>query len=255
VAYSDSSYALLQGRVFLAERALNGALTGGLEWIGDADAVRLSIEQKTTPIRDFTRGNATVAAPASEPTVTVEINALDVRLKTWALATWGDSSGARVAGSVLAEAVTLYNGQYLKLARMGVSSLVIVGADSDDYVLDSAAHGLVRVLTTSPAAPAGVPLVTTASYDYAASTGKVEALVPGSQKHYQIVVAGVNAAQGNQPTVLTMRQVCLSMASEIDALGKKSVALALTGELLVDQTISTPDGTGDLSQFFVFEKA
>jgi hypothetical protein len=255
LAYVDSGYTLSQGRVFLAERALNGALTSGLEWVGDANEVQLSISQKTQPIPDFTRRGQIVAAPVSETAVSVRINALDTRLANWARATWGDSSGARVSGSVLAEAVTLYNGQYLKLARMGVSSLSIVGAVEDaDYVVDSLAHGLVRVLAASVVAPLGTPFTTTAAYDYAASTGKVEGLIYG-QKHYQVVVAGVNVAQGNQPTVLTIRQVTLQMATKLDALGRKPVELELNGELILDQLVSTPDGAGDLSQFFVIEKA
>lgn len=256
MAYTDSSYALVQGRVFLAERARNGALTTGLDWIGDADSVQLTVSQKTQPVKDqFSGGGLTTANPVIETSVSVKINALDTRLANWAAATWGDSSGARTSGSVSGEAITLYNGRYAKLVRIGVSSVVVTGAVlNTDYVVDSAAHGMLRVLASSVTIPSGTPLTTTVAYNYAASTGKVEALVLG-QKYYQIVVAGINVAQANQPTVLTIRQVQLQMASKIDALGKKSTSLELSGELIVDSTIAAPSVHGDTSQYFSFEKA
>lgn len=256
MAYTDSSYALIQGRVFLAERALNGALTTGLDWIGDADSVQLTVSQKTQQIKDQFSGRGMLTAnPVIETMVSVKINALDSRLANWAAATWGDNSGARSSGSVAGEALTLYNGRYAKLARMGVSGVVVAGAVlGTDYVVDSAAHGLLRVLSTSVTIPAGTPLTTTVAYNYAASTGKVEAFVLG-QKYYTVVIAGLNVAQGAQPTVMTIRQVSLQMTPKIDALGKKTSDLEMSGELLIDQTIPTPAVAGDLSQLFVFEKA
>lgn len=251
MAYAERGYALTQGRVFLAERAFNGALTTGLDWIGDADSVQLTVAQKTQQVKDqFSGKGYTTKNPVVETTITVRINALDARLANWARATWGES-GARTGGSELSEAVTLYNGRYLKLARMAVSDVTIVGAvENADFVVDSAAHGLIRVLSTSTAALLGTPLVTTAAYDYAATSGKVEALV-AAQKFYQVVVAGVNVAQGNQPTIMTMRQVQLQMGKTIDAISKKPSAFDLTGELIVDKAMVT----SGISQFFTFEKA
>lgn len=254
MSYTDSGYALGQGRVFLAERAFNGALTGGLDYIGDADSVQLTVSQKTQEVRDQFSGQGLLKKnPVIATSCSIKISALDTRLANWARATWGDSSGAIAGDSVLAEAVTLYRGQYVKLAHMGVSAVAVAGAVLDaDYVVDSAAHGLLRVLADAPVA--GTPFVTTAAYDYAASTGKVEAFVLG-QKYYQLVVAGVNVAQGNQPTVLTVRQVQLQMATKLDFISKKPTTFDLAGELIVDKVIATPDDAGDLSQFFSWQKA
>jgi hypothetical protein len=149
----------------------------------------------------------------------------------------------------------LFNGKYVKLANIGVSNVVVAGAVlNTDYVLDTAAHGMLRVLPGSSAAPVGTPFTTTVAYDYAANNGKVEAFVLG-QKFYRIVVAGLNTAQGNQPTILEVRQVQLEMAKKFDFIGKKHMAFELGGELLIDGSRPLATEVGDLSQFFSFEKA
>ena len=256
MAFAQSSYILNQGRVFIAERNFNGADVTGLIWVGDADNVELTVTQKTDKIKDsFTGKGLTVANPVTETDAMLKINALDMAMQNWAMATWGDDSGAKIAGSVAGESIVLFNGQHTKLANIGVSNVVVAGAVVDtDYVLDTAAHGMLRCLASSPAAPLNAPLTTTVAYDYAANNGKVEAFVLG-QKFYRIVVAGINTAQGNQPTILEVRQVQLEMAKKFDFIGKKHMAFELSGELLLDGLRSLATEPGDLSQFFSWEKA
>ncbi len=256
MAFADSSYILNQGRVFVQERDFNGAAVGGLRWMGDADNVELTVSQKTDKIKDsFTGKGLTVANPVTETDVMLKISALDQQMENWAMATWGDNTGAIVAGSVTDEDIVMYNGAYVKLANIGISNLNISGAVLDtDYVLDTAQHGMIRVLPGSTAAPEGTPFSTTASYDYAANNGKIEAFVL-PQKFYTIVVAGINVAQGNQPTVLKVHQVQLEMAKKMDFIGKKRMVLELQGELLLDGSLPLAMEAGDLSQFFTWEKA
>lgn len=256
MAYSDRSYVLSQGRVFICERNFNGADITGLEWVGDADDVILTVSQKTDKIKDsFTGKGLTVANPVTETDCMFKINALDMRLANWAMATWGDNSGANAGGSVVAEPITLFNDSYCKLQNIGVSNVVIAGAAlNTDYVMDTAAHGMVKCLPGSPAAPAGTPLTTTVNYDYAANNGKIEAFVLG-QKFYRVVVAGINTAQGNQPMILEVRQIQLEMAKKFDFISKKHMAFELAGELLLDGSRPLATAPGDLSQFFSWEKA
>lgn len=251
-----SGYVLNQGRVFIAERAFNGADVTGLDLIGDADTVELRVKQKTLPVvASFTGNGVTVANPVIETACTLKIQALDMRLKNWAAATWGDNSGPKAGNVVSGEALILYNGQYAKLKNIGVSGVVIAGATLGlDYVIDSARHGIVRVLPGSIVIPDGIPFATTVGYSYAANNGKVQAFVLGP-KFYRVVVAGVNAAQGNQPTVLEVRQVQLEMATKLDFIAKKHMAFELGGELLFDSSLPTATAHGDLSNHFSWEIA
>jgi hypothetical protein len=256
MAFADASYLLNQGRVFIQERVFNGAMTTGLRWIGDADMVELTVSQKTDKIKDsFTGKGLTVANPVTETDCMLKINALDMQLKNWADATWGDNSGAIAAATGASETVVLYNGAYVKLSRPGVSNVVVSGAVlGTDYVVDSAQHGMLRVLSTSTTIPAGTPLTTTVTYDYAAYNGKVEAFVLG-QKFYSLVVLGINTAQGNQPSILTVQQIQLEMAKKFDFIAKKHMTFELTGELLYDGLLPLAASPGDLSNFFSFVKA
>jgi hypothetical protein len=256
MAFNSSGYLLNQGRVFLRERQFNGPATSGWVWVGDADNVSLSMSQKTDDIMDsFTGSGMIVASPVTETTAELTINVLDMQLKNWATATWGDNSGAKASGSVSGESIVLYNGEYVKLGNIGVSNVNVAGATlNTDYVLDTAAHGMLRVLSTSPAAPAGTPLSTTVSYDYAANNGKVEAFVLG-QKFYSVMVAGINTAQGNQPTVLTIKQIQLGVSKKFDMIAKKHVAFELAGKVMYDQSLPLATTAGDLSNLFTWEAA
>jgi hypothetical protein len=256
MAFAQSSYILSQARVFIVERAFNGPDIGALDWVGDADNVDLTVSQKTDKIKEsYTGKGLTAANPVTETDCMLKINVLDMKLQNWAMATWGDDSGAKAGGSVTGESIVLFNGKYVKLANIGVSNVVVAGAVlNTDYVLDTAAHGMLRVLPGSSAAPVGIPFTIMVAYDYAANNGKVEAFVLG-QKFYRIVVAGLNTAQGNQPTILEVRQVQLEMAKKFDFIGKKHMAFELGGELLIDGSRPLATEVGDLSQFFSFEKA
>ncbi len=256
MAFNNTGYLLNQGRVFIQERQFNGPPVGGLVWVGDADNVALSMSQKTDDIVDnFTGSGMIVAAPVTETTGDLTISVLDMRMKNWAMATWGTDSGAQIAGTVSGESIVMFNGQYVKLAHMGVSNVAVAGATlNTDYVMDTAAHGMLRVLDTSPAVPEGAPLTTTVSYDYAANNGKVEAFVLG-QKYYTVVVAGINTAQGNQPTVLTIKQIQLSVSKKFDMISKKHMAFELMGKVMYDQSLPLATVAGDLSNLFSWEKA
>jgi len=255
-AFNASGYVLNQGRVFIQERQFNGPATGPLKWVGDADSVSLTMSQKKDEIMDsFTGSGMIVAAPVTETTGELSINVLDMKLQNWAIATWGDDSGPNAGGTVSGEAITMFNGEYVKLANMGVSSVVVSGATlGTDYVMDTAAHGMLRVLPGSSAAPDGSPFTTTVSYTYAANNGKVEAFVLG-QKYYTVVVAGRNAAQGNQPTVLTVKQIQLGVAKKFNFIEKKHMVFELSGSLMYDASLPLASVAGDLSNLFSWEAA
>jgi hypothetical protein len=147
-----------------------------------------------------------------------------MKMQNWADATWGSWTGAADAGSATGEAVILEAGGYVVLAHPGVSNVAIAGAVEDtDYVIESAASGMIRVLDDSPAAPAGTPLTTTAAYDYAAYNGRVDAFV-------------------------------LGMSSKFDFNSKKRMEFELMGKVLYDGLLADAAEAGDLSNLFSITK-
>jgi hypothetical protein len=256
MAFTDRSPIVMQGRVFIQERSFNGAALTGLDWVGNCDNAVLELKQKNETIKDnFTGLGLTIANPVVETDADFSISVLDMRMQNWAMGVWGEWSGAEISGAVSGEDIVMYNDRYVQLAKPGVSSVVVAGATLDtDYVVDSAPHGLLRVLPGSAAAPDGTPFATTVDYNYAANNGKVEGFVT-AQKFYTIVVNGINVAQGNQPMILTVRQIQLSMTKKMDFIDKKAMKFELMGTLLQDATISLPSAPGDLSQFFSLLKA
>jgi hypothetical protein len=255
MAFTDSSPIVLQGKVFLQERTYNGAVLGPLKWVGNAENCTLAVKQKEEEIEDnFTGKGMLIAAPVVSTSAELKIQVLDMKMQNWADATWGSWTGAADAGSATGEAVILEAGGYVVLAHPGVSNVAIAGAVEDtDYVIESAASGMIRVLDDSPAAPAGTPLTTTAAYDYAAYNGRVDAFVLG-QKFYTVVIVGKNVAQANQPCVLRVNQVQLGMSSKFDFISKKRMEFELMGKVLYDGLLADAAEAGDLSNLFSITK-
>lgn len=253
MAYTDLSYFVIQGQVFLAPRALNGALTGGYEHVGDVDQFQIDMKQKFEDIQESQSGlGLTAAHIPTETALNVKMNVLQPSAPNWERAVWGKHGGAVTAGSVTGEAITLYNDRRSFLAHPGVSSVIVAGAvENTDYTVDLA-NGTITVLATSTAAPAGTPLVTTVSYDYAAYTGKIEAFTT-AQPIFSVRINGKNSANG-QPILANIHQWAPNMSDMLDMISKKHMVFALNGMLLQDQTLPLPAAADDLSQFFSIVK-
>jgi hypothetical protein len=256
MAFTDRSPIVLQGKVFLQERTYNGAVLGPLKWVGNAENCSLLVKQKEEEIEDnFTGKGMLIAAPVVSTAADLKIQVLDMQMQNWADATWGSWTGVETTDTVASEAVILEAGCYVQLAHPGISSLSISGAVLDtDYVVESAASGLIRVLDDSPAAPAGTPLTTTAGYTYAEYNGRVDAFVLG-QKFYTVVINGKNVAQANQPCILRVNQVQLGMSSKFDFISKKRMEFELMGKVLYDGYLADASEAGDLSNLFSIVKA
>jgi hypothetical protein len=255
MAFSDSSYGLFQGQLFIQERAFNGAPLGGFEFIGDTDMFTIDPKQKFEDIKESQSGlGLTAAHIPTETDVSVKLRTLDIKIANWIRATWGGSAGAVDADSVSGESIVLYNGMMTPLAHPGVSNVVVSGAVlGTDYTVD-AANGSITVLASSSAIPEGSPLTTTVSYDYAAYNGKVEAFTTG-QRYYTLRLHGRNTAQGNQPVIVTCHQAALDMAKAFSLIERKHQQFELDGMLLQDTTKPLPQAATDLSQFFTILKA
>lgn len=255
MAFSDSSYGLFQGQLFIQERAFNGAPLSGFEFIGDADLFSIDPKQKFEDIKESQSGlGLTAAHIPTETDVSVKLRTLDIKIANWVRATWGGSAGAVQSATSVNETIVLYNGMMTPLAHPGVSNVNVSGAVlGTDYTLD-AVNGSITVLPGSTAIPAGTPLTATVSYDHAAYNGKVQAFTTG-QRYYTLRLQGRNTAQGNQPVIVTCHQAALDMAKAFSLIDKKHQTFELDGMLLQDTTRPLPQVPTDLSQFFEIVKA
>lgn len=258
MAYTDSSYGLFQGQLFIAERSLNGAFLTGYEFVGDVDKFQIKPKQKFDDIQESQSGlGLTSAHIVTETAVDAEFTVLDIKFSNWARAMWGGSSPAVASGSVTGEAITLYNGQMTPLAHPGVSSVVITSTPtltvSTDYVVD-AVNGTLTVPSTSSNVAAGTPVTGTVAYTKAAYLGKVQAFIT-AQRYYALRLHGRNMAQGGEPVTVTVNQVTFDMAKTLDFISKKHLSFDMSGMCLQDTTVALPSAVTDLSQFFAVRKS
>jgi len=255
MAFTDSSYGLFQGKLYLAERNFNGAQTTGFEHLGDVDMFTIDPGQKFEDIEESMTGGGYQSAHIPVSTsLKMKCRALDIKMSNWLRATWGGGGAAMAGASVSGEPIVLYNGCMTPLAHPGVSGLSLAGAtEGTDYVLD-AVNGSISVPLTSSAIPNGTPLATTAAYNYAGYRGKIEAFTVG-QKFYMARFEGRNAAQGNQPVIFTLRQMTLDLSKVFNLIEKKRFGFDMEGALLQDTTIPIPSDANDLSQFWSLVKA
>ena len=258
MAFTDSSYGLFQGALYVQERGLNGANLTGFQFLGDTDMFTIDPKQKFDNIEESQTGLGLTSAHIVTGTeVMCKFRALDIKMANWVRATWGGGGSAIASGSVTGESVTFYNGQLTKLAHPGVSALVLTTTPAlvlgTDYTLD-AVNGTITILSTSTNVVAGTPLTGTAAYTRAAYAGKVEAFVTGA-RYYRVLLVGRNAAQGNQLLNVVVNQVAFDMAKVFNLIEKKHIQFEMDGMCLQDTTIATPQLATDLSQFFSIQKA
>ena len=255
MAFTDSSYGLFQGQFFIAERAFNGKLLGGFEFVGDVDMFTIDPKQKFDNIEESQTGLGLTAAHIITGTeVMVKFRALDIKMSNWVRATWGTTQGSVPAEVASTDTVVLYNGQMTPLSHPGVSNVVVAGATlGTDYTLD-AVNGSISVLASSPAIPSGTPLTAVVTYDHSAYAGKVQAFTTG-QRYYSTRLQGRNTAQGNQPVIVNAHQIAFDMAKVFNMIEKKHFNMEMDGMMLQDTSKPLPSLPGDLSQFFEILKA
>lgn len=251
MAFNDVSRIILQGVLSIAPRDFNGARTGGYRDLGQVDLFSIDPKPKFEDIMDSRESPAgTTDHVLTEIDFAAKIRMLDASLQNWALANYGQSSGAVAGASVSNESIVLYNGMKTPLAHPGVSNVVISGAVlGTDYTVN-AASGTINVLAGSTAAPDGSPLTTTASYDHAAYNGKVEAFtVP--QKYFSLRLEGINVAQGGQPVICDVWQWAPDPVKILNLIDKKHIALELDGKMIKDESITA----AGLSRYYRLLKA
>ena len=251
MAFTDISRGLFQGILSIAPRDFNGARTGGYRDLGQIDLFTIDPKPKFEDIMDSRQSPAgTIDHILTEVDFAAKIRALDIGMQNWALANYGEWSGAVSAGTSVTEDVVLYNGTKTHLAHPGVTSVTVSGAVLDtDYTIN-AASGTINVLASSTTIPVGTPLTTTVTYNHAAYNGAVEAFtIP--QKFFSLHLEGINVAQAGQPVIVDVWQWAPDPVKMLNFIDKKHFTQEIDGKMLKDELITT-DG---LSKYYKVKKA
>ena len=108
MAFTDSSYGLFQGALYVQERGLNGANLTGYQFLGDTDMFTIDPKQKFDNIEESQTGLGLTSAHIVTGTeVMCKFRALDIKMANWVRATWGGGGTAIASGSVTGESVTM----------------------------------------------------------------------------------------------------------------------------------------------------
>jgi hypothetical protein len=255
MAYTDLAYAVFQGKLYGAKRAMNGPQTGGFVWLGDVEQFAIDPKLKFEDVvENFSGYGFTVGHTQVETALNVKMRLIQLSQANWELALWATASGAVDAGSVSGETITIYPGAMAPLAHPGVSNVSLsAGVEDVDYTVD-AANGAIQAIVGSTVFDEAAGVEVTVSYDFAAYTGSVEAFTT-AQPIMQLRLHGFNTMNDKQPTIVHCYQWAPDMTQLLDLISKKRAAFELNGMLLQDQSKPLPTAAAPYSQFLKVVRA
>lgn len=214
-------------------RAENDA--AALAPIGNVSELKLSIEEESKTLQDYTRGGGgTYAEVRRIQGVSISATLHDMNRENLSRALYGEA-GEAAAGSASDEVHTAYKGGLIRLAHINPSAVTVTSedgattyaADTDFevrsegvFILDAGAIAdgdKIKVNYTYPA------------YDI------VEALTR-SGVILEMSFGGVNEADSGKPVVVDLFRVSLGAAKDVSLIGDDFASLQLEGKLLVDQS-------------------
>lgn len=103
-------------------------------------------------------------------------------------------------------------------------------------------------MTLHDLSPSNLAMVLFGTATSASSVATIEALTTGA-KEFKLVFAGVNEAATGRTVTVTIHRLKIGAAQGLDFIGDDFAAMEVTGEVLLDSSITDPG----LSQFFKVE--
>ena len=240
--------------VFLGQGKVFEEVDGVLRYLGDAESLTLEVNQKFVDIHESTSGKRMVSNHIAVETVP----SLKLVLKEWSIENlsrvlYGATEGAKIAGTVTAEAVTANAKSFAFLKHLNVSSLVLKSGattlvEGTDYKVDLKG-GVVEFLAGSTIVTGSTPIALTADYSYAAYAGKVEGFMNGT-KSSKIIYSGVNIADDFARVRVEIKSVIFGLPKKMSFIDNKENPLELDGMMLQDTSVAVGE-----SEFFTMIKA
>ena len=246
---ADYSY-IGAGKIYLAPMT-SGVVSGAARYIGNVSALEFTVEQDKKDLMDFSNCAGGKANSYSRITgVMAAMSLHDISAENLALAFRGTTS-AHTGATQTSEAQTVYVGGFVRLDFMPDTSTIVVEDVTDtttytegtDYEVTP---GGITIIDPAPTiADADVLHITYTSQD----SDMIEALV-SAQSEYKLYFAGLNKAQECDPLLIEVHRFKPDPTSSMPWIGEDFAALEMTGEVLIDDTITT----AGLSQYFTADK-
>lgn len=235
-----SRYFLGQGKVFVGGRDAAGA-PDNLVFAGDISSASMTPNIDTVETKENVTGQRATAV-SIQTGVEYQLSIAFRSMKPEHAAVWMQGSNTVKAGaSVTDEAVTASLGGFVPLAHVKVSSVVVTGAGgTPTYVADTdykvhADEGLLEILDGGSITDGLALLV---DYTYAAQH-HVSANPANADKY--IVFAGINTADNNKQTRVTIYKAKLDAGSMDLIQSDNTGEVTISGRVLIDTLRSAGD--------------
>lgn len=223
-----------QGKIYIAERQSSG-LPGPLRWAFNVPNLQLKLSTSVKEHKEsFSGQRLEDARMTTEQKCEVSMDLEDFDPANLALALYGTANTV-AAGSATAETFpTVAVNDIIKLAHIGVSSVVITDSagtpatlvEGTDYEIESAPGGLVKILNlgayTQPFK---------AAYSYAGANNVPMFVAQPTNKY--IVGDLINTVDGSR-VVVRLYQVRFDPMAQLDVIGDDFNKMTLAGSCLAD---------------------
>ncbi|HET7300230.1 MAG TPA: hypothetical protein VFJ01_06205 [Oleiagrimonas sp.] len=229
-----------QGKVYLGRRGSDGK-PEALRWVGDASQLQIQLSTDTEERQESWSGKRLTSVRLTKSTkaeFTLTLNDFSVGNLALAL---GATEQDVATGTVTAESfpASLEVGDIVALDHRDVSDVVISDSTSGtpatlvegtDYAIESAAGGLIKVLSLGTT-PYTQPF--TAAYSYAA-TARLPLFTAGASSERYILLDGLNTVDQTRARVRLYRG-SFDPASQLDLITDSLSSLEMKGSVLFDQ--------------------
>ena len=234
MSYQDTGL-IFAGKVFIGE--VNQGVVGALN--GPINVPSFELTPPSTEVRNrvskqpasYGQALDVVNIPGDPAQMSISFDSLPAVLLAEALG--GTSASHSVtAGSVTDEAITLVEGQWVKLAHSNIDGASVVVTDptgptdlveGDDYEVDADA-GMIKALDAAAAIAVEV------DYDYNAESGTKVLGATEIQKPRHIILEGKNLATGKKARVI-VHEAILNASEAMDLMSDEFVNGQLSGNL------------------------
>lgn len=228
-----------QGKVYLGQRGSNGK-PQALRWVDDASQLQIKLSTDTEERQESYSGNRLTSVrltKSRKAEFSLTLNAFSKLNLALALSvTPVDVAAGNVTGEILPAGLLV--GDVVALDHRDISALVLTDSAATpktlvagtDYVIESAAAGLVRILSL------GSPAYTQpfkAAYSYADAVRLP--MFTATQNERYLLLDGVNVVDGSRVRVRLYR-CAFDPVQQLDLITDSLSSLALSGAVLFDAT-------------------
>ncbi|MEW5708778.1 MAG: hypothetical protein AB1830_07725 [Pseudomonadota bacterium] len=226
-----------QGKLFVA--AVSGGVPGPFRFVGNVPELTIQMETDVLEHKESSSGQRlTDLRLIREKTASFSATLEDFSEENLALALYGTNTQI-AAGNVTGEAFPnpVANGDYVRLAKQKVSSVVIKDSAATPatltpgthYEVASADHGTIKILNIGT-------FVQPFKADYSYAQVQNINLFTQAQPQVWLRFEGLNTADANKPVLVELYKCAPNPLNELALIGEEIAQMQLEGSVLYDET-------------------